>query len=176
MVTERIVNRTEILSQLYRWSNGDLSSEQIQNWAMEIYKNEAIDYDDWEELLIPEKPLWKKLLDIAKSVGLLMGTAYDGVVVEPKPGDNLWKDVDKRIISVSYEVITALSIIGVLQLTREDIPMLVDYLNTPPGQISGGKESFNDIFGKINFEERVKELRKDPFYSRYLKKSQIKYK
>ena len=74
-------------------------------------------------------------------------------------------DVDGVFQSVSRDVIHHLEELARLDIVREDIPSLLEYLNTPLGEYREGNRLFNEYFDSIDWELRNQELKHQKPYS-----------
>ena len=80
---------------------------------------------------------------------------------ESQPWPN-YSEADDR--SVALEVLTQLDILNHQLITREDIPALLDFLDTPPGQAARGWKHWRQYWDGIDFAQRRRELATNPYY------------
>jgi hypothetical protein len=65
-------------------------------------------------------------------------------------------------------VMEALSQLGVLNrqlVTREDIPAMLSFLDTPPGEAPKGWQTWRRYWNSLDYEKRREELEQNPYYS-----------
>jgi hypothetical protein len=67
--------------------------------------------------------------------------------------------------SVAMEVLSQLVILNRQLVTREDIPAILGFLNTPPGETSKGWETWRRYWNSIDYEKRREELKQNTYYS-----------
>jgi hypothetical protein len=73
-----------------------------------------------------------------------------------------YSDTDDQ--SIAIEVLAQLEILNHQLITREDIPALLDFLETPPGQAARGWKQWRQYWDSIDFALRRRELATNPYY------------
>jgi hypothetical protein len=66
--------------------------------------------------------------------------------------------------SIAIEVLAQLEILNHQLITREDIPALLDFLDTPPRQAARGWKQWRQYWDGIDFAQRRRELATNPYY------------
>ncbi len=67
--------------------------------------------------------------------------------------------------SVVMEVLSQLGILNRQLVIREDIPAMLSFLDTPPGEASKGWQTWRRYWTSLDYEKRREELKQNPFYS-----------
>jgi hypothetical protein len=67
--------------------------------------------------------------------------------------------------SVVLEVLSQLGILNRQLVTREDIPAMLGFLDTPPGEASQGWQTWRRYWNSLDYEKRREELKQNPYYS-----------
>lgn len=69
--------------------------------------------------------------------------------------------------SVSMEVLHCLECMNMNLVIEEDIPALIEFLETPVGSYKIGLEKWENYNKRIDYAKRKKELKENPLYSKY---------
>lgn len=80
--------------------------------------------------------------------------------------DDYESDGDEEC-SVANEVLSALSMLDMNLMLAEDIPVYLEFLNTPIGFFRQGHQLFESKLGEIDLKERAAALKDQPFYRRF---------
>ena len=67
--------------------------------------------------------------------------------------------------SVVLEVLSQLGILNRQLVTREDIPAMLGFLDTPPGEAQKGWQTWRRYWNSLDYEKRREELEQNPYYS-----------
>jgi hypothetical protein len=67
--------------------------------------------------------------------------------------------------SVVMEVLSQLAILNLQLVTREDIPAMLGFLDTPPGEASKAWQPWRRYWNSLDYEKRREELKQNPYYS-----------
>ena len=67
--------------------------------------------------------------------------------------------------SIAFEVVFNLASLTVQLITKEDIPTILTFLDTPIGEEQKAWEEWNFYWDRIDFKKRRNELAADPDYS-----------
>jgi hypothetical protein len=67
--------------------------------------------------------------------------------------------------SVALEVLSQLGILDRQLVIREDIPAMLGFLDTPPGEASKGWQTWRRYWNSLDYEKRREELKQNPYYS-----------
>lgn len=71
--------------------------------------------------------------------------------------------------SAAKEVLAHLDNLDMNLVTQDDIPALIEFLNTPAGQFPTGYDRWQRYEKSVNTAERRKKLRRDPLYKPFCK-------
>ena len=67
--------------------------------------------------------------------------------------------------SVVMEVLSQLAILNRQLVTREDIPAMLGFLDTSPGEASKGWQTWRRYWNSLDYKKRREELKQNPYYS-----------
>ena len=67
--------------------------------------------------------------------------------------------------SIAIEVLSHLEILNHQLMTREDIPAMLGFLDTPPGKELQGWEAWRRYWDELDFKSRQEALKRNPYYS-----------
>jgi hypothetical protein len=126
-MTTQILMRRELAGILRQWADGELSAEQVHEWASSRdmnFANDEIDMDDWE------------------------GEGPD---------------------SVAHEVLVALDMLDMNLMLVEDIPIYLEFLNTPIDHFNEGYRKWNTALESIDYKVRQQSLKEIPLYAPFCK-------
>ncbi|HEV3145796.1 MAG TPA: hypothetical protein VGZ47_18045 [Gemmataceae bacterium] len=71
--------------------------------------------------------------------------------------------------SVANEVMAHLDLLDMNLMVAEDIPIYLEFLETPAGQFEQGCKKFNEALDRIEIEARRQQLTHIPLYAPYCK-------
>jgi len=119
---QKILTRNELRVLLTQWEQGQITTEELNGFAGELYPNEEVDYEDWET-----------------------------------DGEN----------SVTKEVLAALDMMDMNLMVPEDVPVYLEFLNTPLGSYTDGYLRLRQYLQCVNIKKRQKALSEIPFYKAF---------
>jgi hypothetical protein len=107
---------------------------------------------------------------ILRSLLLQWGTGKLSEKDVHETAEGLWErhewpeycETDDR--SIAIEVLAHLEILNHQLITRDDVPALLDFLDTPPGQAARGWIRWRQYWDGIDFAQRRRELATNPYY------------
>ena len=67
--------------------------------------------------------------------------------------------------SIAIEVLSQLELLNQQLVTTEDVPMILQFLNTPPGKEQAAWLSWKAYWDELDFEVRQRSLQAKPYYS-----------
>ena len=67
--------------------------------------------------------------------------------------------------SIALGVVSYLEVLNYQLVTEEDIPIIVDFLNTPKGKEKNGWVNWRRYWERLDLETRKQELKNNPYYS-----------
>jgi len=68
--------------------------------------------------------------------------------------------------AIAYEVLCQLEILNHQLIIKEDIPFIVDFLNTKQGEEKKAWESWQNYWDEIDVDDRLDKLRDNSFYDK----------
>lgn len=80
---------------------------------------------------------------------------------ESQPWPN-YSEADDR--SIALEVLIQLDILNHQLITAEDVPALIAFLDTPPGQAAQGWRRWRQYWASIDWDQRRRVLAGQPYY------------
>lgn len=82
-----------------------------------------------------------------------------------RDSDDNWPEYPKHDPrSIAVEVLTQLDLLNHQLITREDIPTILEFLDTPAGAESDGWERWRDYWAEADLGARSSALQDDPYY------------
>ena len=69
--------------------------------------------------------------------------------------------------SITNEVLGHLDMMDMNLVVKEDIPAMIEFLNTPKGKFNEGYSQWARYTKSINYKQRKEKLRHNPFYKTY---------
>jgi len=78
-----------------------------------------------------------------------------------------WEDNDDE--SVTNEVLANLDTLDMNLVTKEDIPIFLEFLKTPNGKFKQGYKKLKDSLNTIDIVKRKEKLSNNPLYLRFCK-------
>ena len=86
------------------------------------------------------------------------------------PGDIDFDDNEGELEdSAVKEVLASLDLLDMNLVTADDVPIYLEFLNTPVGQFQEGYRRFQAALATIDYEKRRVALAGDPFYASFRK-------
>jgi hypothetical protein len=114
--------------------------------------------------IAPDRGTLKKLLSLWREGQLSPREVRDRA--EEMWASNEWgvfSETDDR--SIPVEVLAQLDAMNLQWITADDVPALLNFLNTPPGHASEGWKWWRRYWDTIDFPARRRLLAGEPFYS-----------
>jgi hypothetical protein len=66
--------------------------------------------------------------------------------------------------SIAIEVLSQLEILNHQLITTDDIPVIMEFLDTPPGEERDGWVKWQSYWKNVDYENRKRELIANPYY------------
>jgi len=101
---------------------------------------------------------------------LTVGQVYEWAERLYLPGEIDFDDNEgEEEESAAKEVLASLELLKMNLVTADDIPIYLEFLNTPSGQFKEGYQRFLTALSDIDHKKRSLALADDPFYAAYCK-------
>jgi len=72
--------------------------------------------------------------------------------------------------SVANEVMSCLDMLNMKLIVVEDVPIYLEFLETPKGQFVDGYRKFENALSLIDYQERCRRLAQNPLYALFCKR------
>jgi hypothetical protein len=89
----------------------------------------------------------------------------DAEVMFEKLQDKVSKPSENTHLSIVYEILSQLSILNYQLITRDDIPVILQFLNTPLGQEYVGWDRWRSYWNNLDMKQRRRHLAANPYYA-----------
>lgn len=89
----------------------------------------------------------------------------DAEVMFEELQSNIQKPITEGHILIIYEVLSQLSILNYQLITVEDVPVIVQFLNTLQGQEQEGWRKWRSYWDNLDIKQRRKLLEENSYYS-----------